>query len=67
MTHSDLKPHVDTKHISWDQVLDTLVNAHVPPEEIASFMGGEPIRSVHASVMLQQLVSSGEVPPRPVL
>ena len=66
MTYSELKTHVDRRHITWDQVYETLVNAHLEPQQIAAFMGGEPVLGLYAEMMLRQLISSGEVPLKPV-
>ena len=66
MTYSELKAHVDRRHITWDQVYETLVNAHLEPQQIAAFMGGAPVLGLYAEMMLRQLISSGEVPLKPV-
>ena len=67
MTRDELAPQLTSKGVTWNQVYETLVNAHVPPEELALFMSGEPIRSVQALGMIRQLIASGEVPTQPML
>lgn len=66
MTRTEIQHHVDRHRITWEQVYETLVNAHVPPDEIAAFIGGTPLLGVYADVMLRQLIASGEVPLQPL-
>ena len=66
MTRDELEPQLSPNGVTWNQVYETLVNAHVPPEDLALFMSGEPIRSVHALGMIRQLIASGEVPTQPI-
>ena len=61
--HSDIRLSVERGRLTWEQVYDTLANAHVAPLEIARFMGGERVRDPYAEAKLHQLISSGQVPP----
>ncbi len=61
--HTDIRVSVERRRMTWEQVYDTLANAHVAPLEIARFMGGEPLRDPYAEAKLHQLISSGQVPP----